>query len=894
QRRRQATLLPATKATPSVVELRSVAQVLPAKEKEKEPLKQKKDPIKIRYSLDDSNLSPQFIMQQLKGLGYDDDDADFIYNEPRDLLTFELDKYDYDYSQPSSEARIREFLNQRFIEEPQELVDISILQPLSSEALENIRQRKKKPIQAPVQEIDDQAILIPANFAQPLDDQDEQGGKSMQFETLKEDALKQNRREQYQKYLDEKYKKIREQHNNIEGLQIQAFRLLDEEMREQIEVNEGSDLKQVEPILNVDALLLCKPIDSDKFLIALLQAHTEYQDPTRIEQRRIKDEPTIFYYNNRITSLKDIQNHLNFVFDQEKTNHFKIAIDFGYIVEEAITNNDGSNKTAEYTINYPRQNLNTTSAKNIKKIITSHADMDEFKEYVPRIIINGQEKTQESTHHKFIAIFSMVVVVYRYPLTDKAIPELQKYIKRREVHFIDSQYPNNCVIEALSFLSLPETARARRQIASDFDKSKEKRYKSSDRVADGVKLMIQYYKIPIQSDQGDTITAYDQFYQDQIIEPSEVDENENIDDATLMPTSFAQSDENKSQLQDFNILLLQLKNNSHVLLVSDPEALTGYRNCPFCKQHSVPVKNKNRYALRDFERHVTKCQQNKGKQVILLKSLSPFAPHIFGNKTYQYLIAYERLDEFQPTRYFITYDFETVPRIINQGYGSKSVVNGIDVHNSQQHTVLEPLSVASTIKSKSGIKKIYFDLCQESFIEKWLEQMFKEAKQLKKDNQYEDPEIPYDISIPVLGYNSAHFDIVFVIRYLTNPLWHITSYLVDFSHIKRVEVKHKITGVTLQFLDAMLFITKGTLKQFATDFGNGGKDGQKGVFPYDAINTDNFNDVLSKSEPFSKEYFDNKLRKESITDEAYQIYLEDSKQFKNRWDYLQYYNEQDT
>ncbi|KAA6355798.1 MAG: hypothetical protein EZS28_048675, partial [Streblomastix strix] len=141
QRRRQATLLPA----------HLDEQVLPAQEKEKEkdnePPKQKKDPIKIKYSLDESNLSPQFIMQQLKRLEYDDEDFDFIYNEPLDLLTFELDKYDYDYSQPSSEARIREFLNQWFTEEPQEPQDISFLQPLSSEALENIRQRKKKPIQ---------------------------------------------------------------------------------------------------------------------------------------------------------------------------------------------------------------------------------------------------------------------------------------------------------------------------------------------------------------------------------------------------------------------------------------------------------------------------------------------------------------------------------------------------------------------------------------------------------------------------------------------------------------------------------------------------------------------------------------------------------------------------
>ncbi|KAA6362539.1 MAG: hypothetical protein EZS28_041934, partial [Streblomastix strix] len=384
---------------------------------------------------------------------------------------------------------------------------------------------------------------------------------------------------------------------------------------------------------------------------------------------------------------------------------------------------------------------------------------------------------------------------------------------------------------------------------------------------------------PIQQNEVQTEISYDQFYLDQIIKPDQDEENEN---------------ENNLQLQYFNILLLQLKNNAHVLLISDPEALTGYRNCPFCKQHNVSVKNKNRHALRDFERHVAKFQQYKGKQVILLKSLSPFAPQIFGNKTYQYLMAYVRLNEFKPTKYFITYDSETVPRIINQGYGSKSVVIGIEIHNSQQHTVLEPLSVASTIKSKAGIKKIYFDLRQEYFIEKWLEQIFEEAKQLKEDNQYDDPEIPHDISILVLGYNSAHFDMVFVIRYLTNPLWHITSYLGDFSYIKRVEVKHKIIGVTLQFLDAMLFVTKGTLKQFATDFGNGCKNDLKGVFPYDAINTNNYNEVLSQTEPFKKEDFDNKLRKESMTDDAYQIYLEDSKQFKNRWDYLQYYNKQDT
>ncbi|KAA6402952.1 MAG: hypothetical protein EZS28_001515 [Streblomastix strix] len=66
----------------------------------------------------------------------------------------------------------------------------------------------------------------------------------------------------------------------------------------------------------------------------------------------------------------------------------------------------------------------------------------------------------------------MIVAAYRTPFTGKAIPELQKFIKRREVHYIESPYPNNCFFEALSYLSMPD--------------SKIKRYRYSDRVAEGI------------------------------------------------------------------------------------------------------------------------------------------------------------------------------------------------------------------------------------------------------------------------------------------------------------------------------------------------------------------------------------------------------------------------
>ncbi|KAA6358261.1 MAG: hypothetical protein EZS28_046212, partial [Streblomastix strix] len=75
------------------------------------------------------------------------------------------------------------------------------------------------------------------------------------------------------------------------------------------------------------------------------------------------------------------------------------------------------------------------------------------------------------------------------------------------------------------------------------------------------------------------------------------------------------------------------------------------------------------------------------------------------------------------------------------------------------------------------------------------------------------------------------------------------------------------------------------LKQAAKDFGDG-YDDKKGLFPYEAFNIDNVNEVLSKSEPFIMEDFNSSLKKTKISQQDYQIYLEDAKrlQFKYKID----------
>ncbi|KAA6362323.1 MAG: hypothetical protein EZS28_042150, partial [Streblomastix strix] len=294
--------------------------------------------------------------------------------------------------------------------------------------------------------------------------------------------------------------------------------------------------------------------------------------------------------------------------------------------------------------------------------------------------------------------------------------------------------------------------------------TKTNRYRSQNKVAEGIRLIIQHYNLSGNSAKCRDVQNFL---------------------ADFKGFDLAADGKKIAKRMNISICVYAYKEDeaAHILFISDPEALTGCRYCPICKLHGIKIKDKNCHLARDFERHVEKCKLNKGKQVLLSSSQIPFAPHIYGNQTYMYLLANEMLDKFKPTQYYITYDFETVERNINKYFGKKKDEKneaGQQISNSFQNSILEPLRVATSIKSKSGIRTIYYDLRQENFIEQWLEEVFKAAEQIKQDNmccdsiddegRHQDSEIPYEIPVPVVD-------------------WHIVQggYLGDFSHIKRVE-----------------------------------------------------------------------------------------------------------
>ncbi|KAA6360916.1 MAG: hypothetical protein EZS28_043557, partial [Streblomastix strix] len=393
--------------------------------------------------------------------------------------------------------------------------------------------------------------------------------------------------------------------------------------------------------------------------------------------------------------------------------------------------------------------------------------------------------------------------------------------------------------------------------------SKEKRWKDCSRIAEGKRIFKRIYG-----------KEFDDLYQGFNFA---TDIEQFIDSEQINVHVFTYGDKDQSPSyyaihhykcdtsdRDFNVLLINNGVNAHILYVSDIQALTGYRYCDICKLQAFKTSNPN--TNRDMKRHMEKCKKNNDKivkKVILEKFAQPFVPHILNNITYRYLFVNDREIEFKPTEYYITYDIETFEKYIQQNYGEDSTVI----------SYLIPYCIASTVKNKSDL-------------------VFDEAKQIKKDNKHDDESIPQHFEVPVIGFNSAKFDVSLVFKNLKSKNWKIIKHIGSGTVAKQIIVKHKDTHIQLRFVDALIYCTKMTLKKFVRDIGGGTM--QKDRFPYEYININNYAIELDKSEPFPREAFDNKLKNKSISEAKYQEYLVDAAKFTTRWDQARSYNVQDT
>jgi hypothetical protein len=121
---------------------------------------------------------------------------------------------------------------------------------------------------------------------------------------------------------------------------------------------------------------------------------------------------------------------------------------------------------------------------------------------------------------------------------------------------------------------------------------------------------------------------------------------------------------------------------------------------------------------------------------------------------------------------------------------------------------------------------------------------------------------------------------------------------------KKKKKNKKDDNLLIRFLDAKNFVTSMKLSKFVTTFTDKAPntDDEKCVFPYEFIQSNNYMEILSKTDPFPQYSFNNVMDKSKMSDADYIKFLNDWKELKDKlmlermcgWDYLKYYNTKDT
>ncbi|KAA6318283.1 MAG: hypothetical protein EZS28_054967, partial [Streblomastix strix] len=152
-----------------------------------------------------------------------------------------------------------------------------------------------------------------------------------------------------QQFQKERIQRIHDEFNNIPEIELRTFRLLDEEIAEDIRRLDYMQFRDVD-FEDADALMLSEPFNQALFRHEVRKHRQKYprEKVEKTYSKRGSDnfEPARHYYNNHITNEDDIENHVRKVGQQElQMNNFILAFDFGYVVETVTYDEDQVQET---------------------------------------------------------------------------------------------------------------------------------------------------------------------------------------------------------------------------------------------------------------------------------------------------------------------------------------------------------------------------------------------------------------------------------------------------------------------------------------------------------------------------------------------------------------------
>ncbi len=617
-----------------------------------------------------------------------------------------------------------------------------------------------------------------------------------------------------------------------------------------------------------DFLIVNFPNDFDR-AVAALQAY-DYPEAL-VKERNDHGKPIVTYYFNEISSLANIYDALLHVY-QSELKPFKIHFQLSGVFETSTFDFE----TYEEKYDYEAREIRWQNYKSaIPIIVKDERNLDECKMYI-ETVLNSYETT--SSNNKLTIVHSISFTISRMRKVTGRIKDLPEIFKKSNNYIIvDDEDDNLCWYRFLACCLFPELTNTTK-------------YDIKHRTKRAKKLLLEEYgityttKIPKHAQR-----LLDNFQGVTMEEMKELAEKHKIN-----INIYEYNNDKQYDLQEqwyfnkdyttYSALLFTKDLTVHIMFIKDAEKLTAIHVCPKCNSY-VHYGHSN---IKRFDDHVKHCDGKYKKQFVPAKEALPYCPHILNNPVYEYCLAHGL--PWKPNIYYITYDFETMDQVVNTEASKSTIIN----------SRLLPLSVSSCVKSASGLTTKHFSLQDnKDFIPLWLDWLFEQSLIVYKDKQQYScvPEkIDNNITtITVFGFNSSRFDSNLFKQYLNASHWKIESNSIigTLSSLKQFVLTSTKYPTKLRFIDAQAFVAGGTLKQFGVDFG-GETNSNKGVFPYEALNSDNYNEVLSSTEPFAYDDFYSYLNQRNpLSKEDYAEYVNDCKNYKNRWDYLLAYNDND-
>jgi hypothetical protein len=547
---------------------------------------------------------------------------------------------------------------------------------------------------------------------------------------------------------------------------------------------------------------------------------------------------------------------VDFVRRGENNNRFKIHVDFGVIKEVMEEDENGRTRYSYKQLHPVEQNLQRV----VPIVIHNDASVAKYKDYLKSQLIKYQNYTAGSTKEMIIAFRSMMVVAYRMSPNGTGSKErVKKYCVKQLARDIIS--PNNlCFWPCMALRNMFENRT-----------KDEERFQDLCIVHKGRELFREYY--------GEDNKNYEGLYLDEIPDVAEHFKMNifvyECDEDEKYKLSSELSSVDEARQKQLHVLYISNEDEAHYLYVCNNEKLTNSKICPICFSAWFDMSDKTNWK-KNYNNHLAKCKEGGGKikkRIKLDKITMPFAPHMTQSKTH--------------TTDFITYDFETCEIRVGKSFGKKS----------ELVSKLEPITVAVCVSNGGKQESKCFSIRKsENFVSDMIEYIFEKAQDIPTDT--DDKRRNY---VNVIGFNSAKFDFVLLLPYLQSQDWEIdvNSFIGTASLCKQVIVKHKRYEKKLRFLDLLLYAPNNDLRKMVQIFGEGANL-EKGLFPYDLLSVEKketlveeLNLILDKTEYFTQNDLNNALTNSKISDKDYATYLQDSKNYKNRWDYLEFYNVRD-